>query len=290
MIVSETCQLIWDRLEPIFIKTPTTASEWKTVSDRFMERWHFPNCIGALDGKHCRIQAPPLSGSLDYNFHQFFSVNLMALCDADYRFLFVDIGSYGHNNDAGVFSTSTLGIKFAQNQCNLPPPTYLPGTTVNRIPYFIVADDIFALKPYLMKPFSGANGKLSKQQRIFNGRLSAARRCSENTFGIATNKWRTLRTAVIADRANACRYFRAICCLHNFCRTEMDTAYCADNVDNNGELIIDAIDILPQMDDHRLKKDNHPLAAATRQRELLCDYVNGIGAVPWQEQKYAKYY
>jgi hypothetical protein len=70
----------------------------------------------------------------------------------------------------------------------------------------------------------------------------------------------------------------------------MDTAYCADNVDNNGELIIDAIDILPQMDDHRSKKDNHPLAAATRQRELLCDYVNGIGAVPWQERKYAKYY
>lgn len=54
-----------------------TEEEWRAVADRYLERWHFPNCIGALDGKHCRIQAPPHSGSLDYNFHQYFSVSFI---------------------------------------------------------------------------------------------------------------------------------------------------------------------------------------------------------------------
>jgi hypothetical protein len=223
MIVSETCQFIWELFEPLVIKTPKTVEEWTRVADRFMERWHFPNCVGALDGKHCRIQSPPKSGSLDYNFHQFFLVNLMALCDADYKFTFVDVGSFGHNNDSGVFATSTLGTNLATNRCNMPPPTFLPNTVDHRIPYFVVADDIFALKPYLMKPYPGR--QLTKQQRIFNSRLSVARRCIENTFGIATNKWRILRSAVIANRQNACRYFRAVCCLHNFYRIEKDVSW-----------------------------------------------------------------
>lgn len=258
------------------------------IFDATIYRWNFPNCIGALDGKHCRIQRPPHTNSLDYNFHQFFSVNLTALCDADYKFLFVDVGSYGHNNDAGVFDTSALGINLANKRCNLPPPSLLPVSNV-RLPYFIVGDDIYRLSTHLMKPYPGRG--LTKQQRIYNGRLSRVRRCSENTFAIATNKWRLLRTPVIATRDNCCRYFRAICCLHNFCRMEVDRQYCAasETLDNDGELVVGEIGSLLQPLTDKRKKDNHPEASATRQRELLCEYVNGIGAVSWQEKKYAKY-
>jgi hypothetical protein len=63
-----------------------------------------------------------------------------------------------------------------------------------------------------------------------------------------------------------------------------------ETVGKDGKLIIAAIDVLPQMADQRQKKDNHPTMAATRQRDLLCKYVNGIGAVSWQNEKYAKYY
>jgi len=41
--------------------------------------------LGALDGKHIRVQKPWNSGSFFYNYKQFFSVVLMAVVDADYR-------------------------------------------------------------------------------------------------------------------------------------------------------------------------------------------------------------
>jgi hypothetical protein len=285
-IVSETSQLIWDRLQSVVIKTPTTAREWQVIADRFEERWHFPHCIGALDGKHCNIQAPPHSGSLDFNHHQQFSVNLTALCHTDYNFLFVDVGAHGHCNDAGVFDTSKLGRNFANDRYDLPTPSLLPGSN-HRVPYFVVGDDIYPLKQYLIKPYPGR--RLTKEQRIYNGRICAARRTIENTFGQMVMKWRLLRTDVIASRENACRYFRAICCLHNFCRLEKDRQYCTgeDNDDDDGNLLQIDTGSLQHL---RHNMDNHPLAAATRQRDTLCEYVNGVGAVEWQEKLYTKYY
>lgn len=57
---------------------------------------------------------------------------------------------------------------------HLPDPTPLTGQNAN-VPYVIVADDAFALKPNIMKPFSG--------------RLSRARRCIENAFGIMSKRF-----------------------------------------------------------------------------------------------------
>ena len=58
------------------------------------------------------------------------------------------------------------------------------------VPFVIVGDDIFPLKPWLMKPYPGKN--LDQYQRIYNYRLSRVRRTIENAFGILVAKWRIL--------------------------------------------------------------------------------------------------
>jgi len=93
-VINETCRALWFALNPIVLK-PINRFGWERISEEFMVKWQFPNCLGALDGRHMRIQAPPLSGSLFYNYKQFFSIVLLAMCDANYKFTWIDIGQYG---------------------------------------------------------------------------------------------------------------------------------------------------------------------------------------------------
>lgn len=50
------------------MKVPSTENEWMTVSQEFLSQWNFPNCIGAVDGKHVVMTAPANSGSIYYNY------------------------------------------------------------------------------------------------------------------------------------------------------------------------------------------------------------------------------
>lgn len=284
-IISETCQAIWDILKPIYIRTPNTADEWLKVGNGFWKKWNFPT-MGAVDGKHCTIQAPPNTGALYHNYKGTFSIVLMAVCDADYNYIFLDIGAYGHQNDAAIFETTEFGKRLEHRRMHLPTSITLPHTDLS-IPPFLVGDDIFPLKTYLLKPFPGR--RLSNEQRTFNYRLSRSRRTIENTFGITTNKFRQMRNHVIASEQNAPRYFQACCSLHNFLRSENDKRYFnADtDIDEYGNLIIaDNVNVLDQLQSVRDEKNNHPVVAATRSRELLCEYVNGVGAITWQNKMF----
>lgn len=93
-IISEVCQAIWLAFQSIVLPT-LSAEEWKKISENFFLKWQFPNCIGALDGRHMEIQAPPNSGSQFYNYKGYFSIVLLAICDANHKFTWVDIGQFG---------------------------------------------------------------------------------------------------------------------------------------------------------------------------------------------------
>lgn len=86
-------------------------SDWKKHANLFFEKWNFPHVIAAIDGKHIRILCPPNSGSMYFNYKGFFSVVLLALVDADYKYITVDVGSFGRESDAGKESNCIVKLK-----------------------------------------------------------------------------------------------------------------------------------------------------------------------------------
>ena len=54
-IILDVCTAIWDVLAPIYMPVPS-KDKWKFIGGEFYERWNFPKCMGAIDGKHVMIQ------------------------------------------------------------------------------------------------------------------------------------------------------------------------------------------------------------------------------------------
>jgi len=106
----------------------------------------------------------------------------MAICDANYVIRFMDIEAYGRRNDGGIFKDSAIGKAFDEGRMDISQPAAIKeGGPV--LPYCLVGDEAFPLKPYLLRPYLGKS-RLTSEQDVYNYRLNRARRVIENMFGI----------------------------------------------------------------------------------------------------------
>ena len=138
---------------------------------------------------------------------------------------------------SGVLEKSKLGEAFSQNKLDSPPNEEVEWSE-KFIPYYIVGDDIFGLQTWLQRSYPGNN--LSEKQRIFNYRLSRARRVIENAFGIMVSRWRIFSHAIQASVETAEAITKAAICLRNFLRLTNSAVYCpkgfADSIDSSGNI------------------------------------------------------
>lgn len=104
------------------------------------------------------------------------SIVLFAMVDADYSFRYINIGQDGRANDNTVFRNSTLKITLEQNLLDWPKGGLCVG------------DDAFCLATYCLKPF--LHRGLTVEKRVFNYRLSRARRIVKDAFGILASRFR----------------------------------------------------------------------------------------------------
>ena len=146
--------------------------EWKSIANQFFNKWNYHCCIGALDGKHISIKQPENSGSLYFNYKHLFSIVLKALVSANYKFIYVDVGTSGRAGDAGIYMDSAIKQALCTNSLNIPPPETINGIPNKTIHYHIVGDDAFPLSFKIMKPYPQRN--LDKPKRIFNYQISRA--------------------------------------------------------------------------------------------------------------------
>ncbi|XP_067648088.1 uncharacterized protein [Eurosta solidaginis] len=285
-IVTETFDAIICQLKD-FIKLPQTEKDWKVEAKNFDARWNFPNCIGAIDGKHVNITKPPGSGSFYYNYKKNFSIILMAVVNANYEFLMVDVGTNGRASDAGLFSETKFFSSLKNKTLKIPDPCYgllpLPNCE-EKLPIVFVADDAFPLLENIMKPFS--HNTLKEEETIFNYRLSRARRIVGNCFGILASRFRILLQTINLSPEKVTKIVLTCCYLHNFLRRQNEETYFEGGFDVE-ETDPGAIEYADWHNDHGLTalqassaKNASNLAKTTR--EKYCNYFNTVGAVPWQ--------
>lgn len=267
---------------------PTTSQDWQNISNEFSSKWNFPNCVGAIDGKHIIIQSPMNSGSEFINYKGTFSVVLMALVDADYCFTFADVRCQGRISDGGVFRNTTFFKKMENHQLELPSDHPLPGKELPT-PHVFLADDAFALSRHILKPYKGVYDKGSSE-RIFNYRLSRARRIVENVFGIMASVFRILRKPMLLQPEKVSVIVMTCVLLHNFLRkskTSSSKYASRESFDNEDE---------GRLIHGSWRQDNNmtsmlPIRKIPRRssieaqdiRKTFMEYFMTNGKVPWQE-------
>ena len=79
-------------LRPLEGKVPSTEEAWMKIAREFHNAWQYPNLLGAIDGKHVELKKPPSSGSIYWKHKKDFSILLLAIIDANYRFIYTNIG------------------------------------------------------------------------------------------------------------------------------------------------------------------------------------------------------
>lgn len=208
----EVCKVIWNTLKCKHMPAPS-VNKFQKIATEFYDKWNFPNCVGSIDGKHIRVRCPKNSGSMYYNYKQFFSIVLMAVADANYKFIMIDVGAYGKDSDGSVLSNSKFYQRIDDGSLKLPEETNLPNSNV-LAPFVFIGDEAFPLRNYIMRPFPRKQSH-DNEKSYYNYRLSRARMTIECAFGIASSKFRVLLKSIETKVENADHIIKAICILHN---------------------------------------------------------------------------
>ena len=176
----------------------------------------------------------------------------------------------------------------------LPQDEALPGQTIP-LPYTLVAADAFPLTRHTMKPYATDLNKGSPK-RIFNYRLSRARRIVENAFGLVASVFRIFRKPIeikvestVVDIVLTCVY------LHNFLRSQPDSARyyspqgCCDNEDaSTGEIIRGSWTEVTLSDSGirplRLLPWNSSRMAIKIRDEFMKYFLTAEGSIPYQNK------
>ncbi|XP_034834262.2 uncharacterized protein [Maniola hyperantus] len=217
-IVTEVCQEIWNVLQPLAIPQPTQEM-WLNIAEDFFGKWGFPHCLGSVDGKHITIKCPPDSGSMFYCYKSKFSIVLLAVVDANYKFIYVDIGSFGKDSDSTIFEKTPFLQLLRTGQLNVPNAQPLQQGT-DPLPYVLIGDGAFKLETFLMRPFVREAAMQDRDKKRFNQALSRARVVVECAFGIMAQKFRIFLRPFETDLTNTIKIVKAACCLHNFIQTK----------------------------------------------------------------------
>ncbi|XP_052224989.1 uncharacterized protein LOC127840619 [Dreissena polymorpha] len=204
--ISEEDMTFVSRLYNYIIALEANEREEEQHSQEFEQRWNIPMQLVS-------IKKPANTVSFYRNYKGFFSIPMLALVDAEYKFIWIGLVGKGHMSRSLIFTYSELFECLEDGSIGLPPLCPLPEETEPDIPYFILCDDAFALKRYMTKLYIRA--WITDEQRIGNYRISRCRRVVENAFGILANTFRCLLGTLEQKVENVTNLVETAVVLHN---------------------------------------------------------------------------
>ncbi|XP_023711674.2 uncharacterized protein LOC111866708 [Cryptotermes secundus] len=248
--------------------------------------WNFPNCGGALDGRHVAIVKPANEGSYYFNYKGYHSVVLLGLVDANLTFIMADVGCNGRVSDGGGIEETTFYRTLKNGALALPKN----DDTVGNMNFVFVADEAFALRENILKPFPCKD--LTHEKQIFNYRLSRARRCAENAFGVLAARFRIFHTTINMQPLKVNDIVMACVVLHNFLRRNHGTQYTPGSMLDREDL--EDTDVV-EGDWRNEQPEGHfdmicsvrqvtPATEVSASRDKYVEYFNGPGKVPFQNR------
>ena len=169
IIVRECCKAIKKHLLPRVIEK-LSPQNMKTRAAEFESLQGIPYIIGAIDGSHIPIIAPSRDSPEYYCRKGFYSVLLQGVVDAQCKFWDFDFGWARSCHDWSVFQRSQLGKDVMQNKF---------------LPYKLVGDAAYPLRPWFFSPFKGVQDGLSREKAHRNFIQSSTRMAVE--FSLHSN-------------------------------------------------------------------------------------------------------
>ena len=217
VIVTETCSAIINTLWDDTVKKyfPTSRNDFKESMAKFGEEWQFPYAFAAVDGSHLPIKCPKGGAQAMkqyFNFKGFYSIVLMALLDAEYRFIWASVGAPGNTHDSTLMQSTELWDRIVAG--NVIPNIVQQIENVD-IPPLILGDGAFPLRTWIMKPHGDA--VLPEDKRYFNYRHSRARLVTEGAFGRLKSRFRVLFRKCESNKETVKLYGLVSVVLHNLC-------------------------------------------------------------------------
>lgn len=74
----------------------------------YKELWNFPHSLDAIDGKHVAIVPPANSRSYYFNYKEYHSLVLMAVVNAKYQFMYIDVDMNVRMSDGRVLQNTVF--------------------------------------------------------------------------------------------------------------------------------------------------------------------------------------
>jgi hypothetical protein len=108
------------------IEIPVCFASCSNTFSRMLRREYY-DVLGrdTMDGNHVMLKAPWNSFTEYYYYKNFFSIVLFALVEANYNFMYVDVGCQGRISDGGVFKNTNMYNKLERKTLNIPAPSIL---------------------------------------------------------------------------------------------------------------------------------------------------------------------